>query len=380
MDILSEYQNVIRFFVTCATSLLLVAVALGVRFPKGKEFRKMRIAKYLLCLSFVMIGVQIFFWDSIVGSNQSVVALMYLIDSVSYALLLVAPAVIVSDCGECRRLAGYCAAVGLYCILLQIFFVFAIHLWGLASSAVLWITGVLSVSMTAWLGVSFDRVRSSVGEEHVSSRRWVSLYNYVILAFFAYFQFLLPVSKPLLSLSLWATILFTLFNVWFVIKLYEYSYQVRLSDSVKGYTDRLTETAENLPVQDNEELSTPDTGTASDLENEERLSKSLEEWIRNRKYLEQDRGIEHVIDELGTDTRTFRQFFRTRMSVDFRTWRIAMRIEYAKEYLKKNPDISVNKLSEIAGFPTKSNFYHYFKQITGMTPAEYREYLDENTK
>lgn len=61
------------------------------------------------------------------------------------------------------------------------------------------------------------------------------------------------------------------------------------------------------------------------------------------------------------------------MHSDFRSWRISLRIEYAKKLINEDPAISMNVLSGKAGFVSRSNFYHYFKKITEETPSEYKE-------
>lgn len=101
------------------------------------------------------------------------------------------------------------------------------------------------------------------------------------------------------------------------------------------------------------------------------LKGRLDSWVENKCYL-QDDAIEDVVSALGTDLDFFRQYFRLRMPSDFRTWRISLRVEYAKKLINEEPSISMNVLSGKSGFVSRSNFYHYFKKITGETPAEYK--------
>lgn len=366
MEKLLEYENIIRFFVTCATSLLVVVVALGVKFPHGKDFRRYRIAKYLVCSSFFITGAQIFFWSSIIDTSAAVISVMYLIDSLSYLLLLAVPVAVLWGELKERYRKSFVVVSSLLVILLELLFMFSYDLFGLHCRYCLF--GAVSAALISlvWLGVSFYMCCSQIKRRGLPVKKWLIVFYYSILLSIIYFQFLLPISGGLHTVSLPATILFTLINVWFVVRMYDFAYQLRLEDSVKGVSQPLPEKT----VQDDN----------MDKDAEMKLAEAIDQWIRDKRFLEQDKGIESVVSDLGTDIRTFRQYFRTRVQIDFRTWRIALRIEYAKECLKGNPDISVNKLSEICGFPTKSNFYHYFKQITGMTPAEYREYLAKNPK
>lgn len=101
------------------------------------------------------------------------------------------------------------------------------------------------------------------------------------------------------------------------------------------------------------------------------LAVSLQGWVDNEMYLCADKSIEEVAAELNTDISFLRWYFRTKMDKDFRTYRVELRIEYAKRILSENPGISLNAISLKAGFNTKANFYTYFKKYVGMSPAEY---------
>ncbi|WP_234367669.1 helix-turn-helix domain-containing protein [Parabacteroides pacaensis] len=107
----------------------------------------------------------------------------------------------------------------------------------------------------------------------------------------------------------------------------------------------------------------------------EELRLALEQWVAARGYIRQEEGREQIARELGTDEDFLRWYFSTQMPQDFRSWRAGLRIEYAKELLAENPDISMNTLAREVGFSTRSNFYGHFKRITGKTPAEYQQHI-----
>lgn len=386
MDYISNFEYIIRFFVTSATSLLLVFVVLGVRFPSGRKYARLRIAKYMACLSFFLSGFQIFFWSLFVHSTPLMVAFRYLIDSLSYALLLAVPVIILSVKSDYNRVRKFVGLLLLLCVSLQVFFQLSYPLFGWSHPVLKWMTGCVSVGILFYLLVYYIQFCAGLRKQGVFIRYWLNLFYIFILLSFLYFQFLLLLSDVLYDFSLWPTVLFILFNVWFVIKLYDYAYQQRLADSIQGGLLIRTDEEKSMDVGKVNTAEMEDKSSSGidvrdmNTEVQKSLQKALEEWIQKKKFLEQDEGIENVVCELGTDLQTFRQYFRTNMRVDFRTWRIALRIEYAKECLQRNPDISINRLSEMAGFATRSNFYHYFKRITGITPAEYREHLLEEQK
>ena len=110
-------------------------------------------------------------------------------------------------------------------------------------------------------------------------------------------------------------------------------------------------------------------------EKTEQLRIALKHWVTDKGYTRQEEGREQIVRELGTDEEFLRWYFSTQMSQDFRSWRVGLRIEYAKELLTENPGISMNTLAWKVGFCTRSNFYGHFKRITGKTPAEYQQHI-----
>ena len=49
-----------------------------------------------------------------------------------------------------------------------------------------------------------------------------------------------------------------------------------------------------------------------------------------------------------------------------------LRIKEAERILREE-DVGLPALHELVGVSDKSNFYKHFKQLTGMTPTEYRK-------
>ena len=123
---------------------------------------------------------------------------------------------------------------------------------------------------------------------------------------------------------------------------------------------------------------TPENDTDSEIKEtraEKRLSQALEQWVKDERYLCQDIPIEETANELGTDIESLHEYFLTHKGILFRTWRVMLRIEKAKHLLETNPTIKISELQTQVGFSDKSYFFRRFKQVTGKTPNEYRDYL-----
>ena len=63
------------------------------------------------------------------------------------------------------------------------------------------------------------------------------------------------------------------------------------------------------------------------------------------------------------------------VGMNFRTVLNSIRIEYAKSLLHHNTNQSILLISIESGFGSERSFHRAFKEITGMTPKEYKERL-----
>lgn len=104
-----------------------------------------------------------------------------------------------------------------------------------------------------------------------------------------------------------------------------------------------------------------------------KLEKSLEAWVKQRKYVEYDKSREEVARELDTTRELLHLYFMTRMGMDFNTWRTALRVEEAKKLLLQNKNLSINVIAEMAGFSDRSNFHRQFVKLVGCSPKVWRD-------
>jgi two-component system response regulator YesN len=104
-----------------------------------------------------------------------------------------------------------------------------------------------------------------------------------------------------------------------------------------------------------------------------RLDRSIDKWVKDKRYREYDKSREETAEELGTTKEMLHIYFSTRMGVDFRTWRTQLRIEDAKKLLLEKKSVSINVVGEMAGFSDRANFYRQFVKLVGCTPKEWRE-------
>lgn len=104
-----------------------------------------------------------------------------------------------------------------------------------------------------------------------------------------------------------------------------------------------------------------------------KLERSLEKWVKQKKFSEYDKSRENVASELGTTKEILHMYFTTQKGLDFKTWRTELRIEEAKRLLLENKELSTNVIGEIAGFSDRSNFHRQFVKIVGCSPKQWRD-------
>ena len=104
-----------------------------------------------------------------------------------------------------------------------------------------------------------------------------------------------------------------------------------------------------------------------------RLERSIDQWVKQKKYCEYDKSREEVAKELRTTKEHLHIYFSTIKGVDFKTWRTELRVEEAKKLLLENKEVSTNIIGEAAGFSDRSNFHRQFVKIVGCSPKQWRE-------
>ena len=91
-------------------------------------------------------------------------------------------------------------------------------------------------------------------------------------------------------------------------------------------------------------------------------------------YLESGRfelSTEELAQMCNVSSAYFRRLFRQYSGMSPRDYRMHTKIRKAKEYLS-NTDLTSCEIADLLDFTDASYFCHYFKSVTGMTPAEFK--------
>jgi len=139
------------------------------------------------------------------------------------------------------------------------------------------------------------------------------------------------------------------------------------------------ENAFEQDIQSEEELLT-NSGTEPEMVSEEEIPVSytgiiekVDNWIKTDGYVQQGLTIKELSEILHTNRTYLSAYIKTTYKMTFREWITGLRLEYAKNILKKHPEINIQKLAESSGFLSRSNFIKLFSEKEGCTPAKWKK-------
>ena len=138
------------------------------------------------------------------------------------------------------------------------------------------------------------------------------------------------------------------------------------------------ENAFEQDMQSDEELLT-NSGIEPEMVSEEvpesytEFIEKVDNWIKTDGYVQQGLTIKELSKILYTNRTYLSAYIKTTYKMTFREWITSLRLEYAKNILKKHPEINIQKLAESSGFLSRSNFIKLFTEKEGCTPAKWKK-------
>lgn len=138
------------------------------------------------------------------------------------------------------------------------------------------------------------------------------------------------------------------------------------------------ENAFEQDIQSEEELLT-NSGIEPEMVSEEvpgsytEFTEKVDNWIKTDGYVQQGLTIKELSKILYTNRTYLSAYIKTTYKMTFREWITSLRLEYAKNILKKHPEINIQKLAESSGFLSRSNFIKLFSEKEGCTPAKWKK-------
>lgn len=130
-----------------------------------------------------------------------------------------------------------------------------------------------------------------------------------------------------------------------------------------------------MEAQDNarEEGIDSDNGTTHTISDDDcqRVERAIGKWLATGRYLQSNITMPMIVKEIGISQPLLRNWFSAVGYESYADWMQHMRIEHAKLLLKNHPEYSIEHVAEACGFRNRSYFHTVFRQVTGMTPAQY---------
>jgi AraC-like DNA-binding protein len=107
-------------------------------------------------------------------------------------------------------------------------------------------------------------------------------------------------------------------------------------------------------------------------EEEERVARALDAWVQAKGYRLPHKTLAETAENIGLPYPIIYRYFLAQGD-DLRAFRTRLRLQDAMEQMKAEPETSISTISRRVGISDRSNFAHSFKQLTGLTPDEWRK-------
>ena len=123
----------------------------------------------------------------------------------------------------------------------------------------------------------------------------------------------------------------------------------------------------SMPSSGNDSSTHPDSNEGKD-----RIAAAVSRWEKDRRYLMPENDSSRCAEQMGISSQDLYRYCLDVFGMDFRSWRTSLRITEAKRLLLEYPDESLSNIGRRVGINDRSNFARLFKQVTGVSPSDWR--------
>lgn len=93
--------------------------------------------------------------------------------------------------------------------------------------------------------------------------------------------------------------------------------------------------------------------------------------VQERLYLSPNLKIVDLVKQLNTNRNYIYRAINRGKGISFTEYVNGMRIDYAKNLIERNPEMTLAEVALKSGFSSSTSFYRNFKSLTGMGPKDY---------
>lgn len=115
--------------------------------------------------------------------------------------------------------------------------------------------------------------------------------------------------------------------------------------------------------------------TLKDVDIEASLRRLDELMVATRLYQNENLNLAMVAEAMGMSSHQLSELINVHFGMSFSRYIREQRVREAKRLLAGEPNASILSISMETGFKSQSNFYAAFKEITGLSPGDYRKSL-----
>lgn len=103
------------------------------------------------------------------------------------------------------------------------------------------------------------------------------------------------------------------------------------------------------------------------------LDSRLEQWIAARGFTTCGITVAELAIAMGTNRTYLTGYIKQKYGMPFREWIGRLRVEYAKELLVAQPDLSVAEAAQAVGYRSSTHFIRLFSESEALSPAKWRK-------
>ncbi|WP_257588005.1 AraC family transcriptional regulator [Leptospira sp. id769339] len=94
-------------------------------------------------------------------------------------------------------------------------------------------------------------------------------------------------------------------------------------------------------------------------------------------FAEEEVTIQMVASKVGLSTHQLSELLNSRLGMGFAAYLNSKRIEEAKLLLKNDTEDNILNIAFAVGFGSKTSFNVEFKKATGLTPKQYKSFVQK---
>lgn len=107
--------------------------------------------------------------------------------------------------------------------------------------------------------------------------------------------------------------------------------------------------------------------------NYSKLMQQIIHLIEGKKlYLNSTIKTSDIAEKLGLHRNQVSACVNAQLNMGFSKFINRYRVDYAKEIMRKQPDMKIHIVGIESGFSNETSFYRTFKALTDMTPSEWK--------